>query len=116
MRKLPALRGEKSPVGSWRGSFLLASPLALVLALAGSHADAAFTVPPPAPVLPPPSGSVVHVSTVAQLQNAVGALSSNTTILIAPGTYRLAQPLRIRGGISTVGLRGATNNRDDVVL
>jgi hypothetical protein len=116
MEHLPALRGEKSPAGVRRGSFLLASPLAVVLALAGSRAAVAFTVPPPAPALAPPAGNVVNVATVSQLQNAVAALSSNTTVLIAPGTYRLTQPLRIRNGVSNVALRGATGNRDDVVL
>jgi len=117
MEQLPALRGEKSLAGWLRGSFLLASPFALFLTLAGGTPQAAgFTLPPPVPPLPPPSGNVVNVSTVTQLQNAVAALSSNTTILIAPGTYQLTQTLRIRGGISNVALRGATNNRDDVVL
>ncbi len=116
MQELPALWGEKSPAGRRRGCFLPASPLAVALALTGSHALGAFTVPPPAPPLPPPSGNVVNVSTVAQLQNAVGTLVSNTTIVIAPGTYHLTQTLRIRGGVSNVGLRGATNDRDDVVL
>src|ERR1700737_2444228 len=116
MRKLPALWGEKSPAGRRRGCFLPASPLAVALALIGSQAVSAFTVPPPAPPLPPPSGNVVNVSTVAQLQNAVGALTSNTTIVIASGTYPLTQTLRIRGGVSNVALRGATGNRDDVVL
>ena len=44
---------------------------------------------PPVP-LPAPSGPIVHVSTLAQLQNAVAGIASNTTIVIAPGTYNLA--------------------------
>ncbi len=51
---------------------------------------------PPAP-LPPPTGAVVTVSTVAQLQQAVAALTSNTTIVIAAGTYQLTAPLYING-------------------
>ncbi len=43
----------------------------------------------PAPPLPPPTGTVVNVSTVSQLQNAVAAIASNTTIVIAAGTYNL---------------------------
>lgn len=70
---------------------------------------------PPSP-LPPPTGTVVHVSTVQQLQNAVGSLSSNTTILIASGTYNLTSPLYVNGSFTNVGIRGATGNRDDVVL
>jgi hypothetical protein len=53
---------------------------------------------------------------VSQLQAAVSALASGTTILIQPGTYRLTQQLRIRYGVTNVALRGATGNRNDVVL
>ena len=70
----------------------------------------------PAPPLPPPAGQVVNVSTAAQLQSAVSALSSNTTILIAPGTYVLTTTLYINGTFANVALRGASGNADDVVL
>jgi len=70
---------------------------------------------PPGP-LPPPQGAVVTVSTVAQLQQAVAALTSNTTIVIAAGTYQLTAPLYINGSFANVGIRGATGNRDQVVL
>jgi hypothetical protein len=70
---------------------------------------------PPAP-LPPPTGAVVHVSTVAQLQNAVAGIRSNTTIVVAAGTYQLTAPLYINGTFSNVGIRGTTGNRNDVVL
>jgi hypothetical protein len=70
---------------------------------------------PPAP-LPPLAGAVVTVSTVQQLQNAVASLSSNTTVMIAPGTYNLTSPLYINGTFTDVAIRGATGNRDDVVL
>jgi hypothetical protein len=69
-----------------------------------------------APPLPAPSGSVVTVSTVAALQAAVGSLTSNRTIVIAPGTYQLTSTLWINGSFSNVTIRGATNNRDDVVI
>ena len=65
---------------------------------------------PPAP-LPPPSGAVINVSTVGQLQNAVAAIASNTTILIAPGTYALTSTLYINGSFTNVGIRGATRRR-----
>ena len=42
-----------------------------------------------------PSRAIVDVSTVAQLQAAVGALTSGTTIRIAPGRYALTQELNI---------------------
>jgi hypothetical protein len=70
---------------------------------------------PPAP-LPPPTGAVVHVSTLPQLQQAVASIASNTTIVVAAGTYNLTSPLYINGTFTNVGIRGATGNRDDVVL
>src|SRR5688500_16780603 len=60
--------------------------------------------------------NVVPVSTVAQLQSAVASISSNTTIVIAPGAYNLSAPLYINGSFENVAIRGATGNRDDVVL
>ena len=92
-----------------RGSFVLA-----LLVLTGSAARAGPAAPPAQ--LPPPAGAVVHVATVAQLQNAVASIASNTTILIAPGTYNLATTLYINGTFTNVGIRGATGNRGDVVL
>jgi hypothetical protein len=59
---------------------------------------------------------VVTVSTVAALQAAVTNLVSGTTILIQPGTYALSSTLRIRNGVTGVALRGATDDRDDVVI
>jgi hypothetical protein len=117
MARLPAQRGEES-FALRRGSFLFASHLALgwILSSGVPLPAGAITLPPPAPPLPPPSGSVVNVATVTQLQNAVAALASNTTVLIAPGTYRLTQTLRIRGGLANDALRGSTGNRNDVVL
>jgi hypothetical protein len=90
----------------------------LLIALAAVVLPAMATAGPatPAPTLPAPAGTVVNVSTAAQLQSAVSALSSNTTIVVAPGTYNLTGPLYINGTFTNVGIRGATNNRDDVVL
>ena len=59
---------------------------------------------------------MVRVSTESQLQEAVRNLQSDTTILIAPGTYRLTRTLWINGASSNVALRGESGNRDDVVL
>jgi hypothetical protein len=72
--------------------------------------------PDSAPPLPPPAGSVVNVSTAAQLTAAIGALSSNQTVVIAPGTYVLTSTLWVSGSIANAVIRGATNNRNDVVL
>jgi hypothetical protein len=89
----------------------LAVALALILP-AAAHARSTQSPPP----LPAPAGAVVNVSTDAQLQAAVRNITSNTTIVLAPGTYALSSTLYINGTFSNVGLRGATNNRDDVVL
>ena len=100
------MKGESSAI---RASLLL---VWLVLTAGAATAGPAV---PPAP-LPPPAGTVVRVATVTQLQNAVAAIASNTTILIAPGTYNLTATLYINGTFTNVGIRGATGNRDDVVL
>ena len=68
------------------------------------------------PPLPPPTGAVVNVSTEKALQAAVQNLSSNTTIVLAPGTYQLTSTLWINGNLANIGIRGSTNSRDDVVL
>jgi hypothetical protein len=87
--------------------------LSFVLAT-GSLAFAGPAIPPSP--LPPPTGIVVNVSSLSQLQNAVASIASNTTIVIAPGTYNLNGPLYINGSFTNVGIRGATGNRDDAVL
>lgn len=92
--------------------------LALVgtLAVAPSGARTYAASPDSAPALPAPSGPVINVSTEAQLQNAVASAPSGATILIAPGTYQLSGTLYFNRSVSDVVLRGATNNRTDVVL
>jgi hypothetical protein len=87
--------------------------LVAILAAAARAGAAWPSVPPP---LPPPAGRVVRVSTEAALQAAVSGIASNTTIVIAAGTYRLSHTLALSGPLSNVGIRGATGNRDDVVL
>jgi len=69
----------------------------------------------PAPPLAAPAGAIVNVSTEAQLQSAVRTLASNTTIVIAPGTYVLTRTLYVKG-VTNVGIRGATADSDDVVV
>jgi hypothetical protein len=68
------------------------------------------------PALPSPSGRVVNVSTKTQLEDAIASLTSDTTVMIAPGTYQLTSPLYIKGPLTNVTVRGATSYRDDVVL
>lgn len=76
-----------------------------------SPAMAAGTCAP----FPAADGATVTVSTTAELQNAVNNLTSGTTILIADGTYELTNTLNLRG-VSNVVIRGASGNRDAVVL
>ena len=71
---------------------------------------------PSAPPLPDRGSRTVPVSTVAQLQQAVSQLSSDTTIVLRPGTYRLTSTLYVRGNLRNVAIRGATDNREDVVI
>src|SRR5919198_2716292 len=78
----------------------------------GGHIRAATAVP----ALPPPTGAVVNVSTESQLQAAIQQLASNTTILIAPGTYQLTSTLYINGSYTNVTIRGSVGDRDSVVL
>ena len=84
-----------------------------LLSRAGSSAAAPAR---PAPAIPPPSGTIVNVSTEVQLRDAVASLASNTTIVVAPGTYSLRDALYVNGTFTNIGIRGATGNSDDVVL
>jgi hypothetical protein len=68
------------------------------------------------PKLEAPKGTVVRVRTEAELQDAVRKLQSGTTILIEPGSYRLTNTLVIRGGVKNVAIRGASDDRNRVVL
>jgi hypothetical protein len=43
-------------------------------------------------------------------------ITSNVTIVLAPGTYRLTRSLYFSGAFKDIGIRGATGNADDVVL
>ncbi len=66
------------------------------------------------PALPPPTGATETVSTEADLRNRAYNAPANTTILIAPGVYAMNDFVYVvHNGIA---LRGATGNRDDVIL
>ena len=67
------------------------------------------------PPLPPPTGTVVRVSTVAALVAAVNNAASGTTILLADGTYALDGGY-LRFEIPGVTLRSASGNKEAVVL
>ena len=67
------------------------------------------------PSLPPPSGAIVDVSTVAQLLDAVDNAVSDTTIRLADGDYHLdGQVLRL--DVPHVTLRSASGDRGTVTL
>ena len=52
----------------------------------------------------------------AALENAVASIASNTTMMIAPGTYPISSTLYINGSFTNVAVHGATGNRKDVVI
>jgi hypothetical protein len=68
------------------------------------------------PALPQPTGNIVTVATVDELQSAVANLESGTTIMVADGVYDLTNTLVIDGGLSDVAIRGASGDRQAVVL
>ena len=77
---------------------------------------ALFGRPPQSPPPLPLTGRIVNVATEPQLQNAIRNLASNTTIVLAAGTYHLTRTLAIDGRFSNVVIRGASTDRDAVVL
>jgi hypothetical protein len=101
----------------------LAVPVLLALALSAAAAmrpDATQAAPRRiAPALcaplPPSSGNVVTVSSVAQLQNAVNGAAAGTTILVQDGTYNLDGGY-LRIAAPNVTLRSASGNPQAVVI
>ena len=79
----------------------------------GRRASCSFTV---TVTSVPQAPGTVTVTSASELHTAIDALTSGTTILIRPGTYRLARELRIRNGVTNVTVKGSTGNRDDVVI
>lgn len=65
--------------------------------------------------LPPSGSTLVHVSTVTTLQDAVNNATAGTTILIADGIYNL-NGVYLRLDTPGVTLRSASGNRDAVIL
>ena len=69
------------------------------------------------PALPPPTGHIVNVSTVEDLQDAINTATSGTTILVADGTYNLGQNGHYLWlDTPNVTLRSASGNREAVIL
>ena len=78
---------------------------------------AGYDDPPPLP--PPIPADTITVSSVSQLISAVGSLQSGKTISLAAGTYNLSgvtDALYVPQGITNWSIRGATGDRDDVVI
>ena len=90
----------------YRSLRLAAAAGFLVVGTCASTANQAEAGPArPAPSLPAPNGPVLHVTTEPELQTAMQQLESNTTIVLAPGTYRLTRSLYVNGTDSHVGIR-----------
>jgi hypothetical protein len=66
------------------------------------------------PALEPPAGTIISVSTEADLRYQAYNASAGTTILIAPGLYRMGSYIHIVN--SGMVLRSASGRRDDVIL
>jgi Right handed beta helix region len=64
----------------------------------------------------PPAARTVTVATEPALQAAIAALTSGTTVVLAPGRYRLTATLRIAGNLTGVVITGATGLATDVIL
>ena len=98
----------------WR--FILVGVCLITLAAAEPIGLAAPAIDPQACApLPPPSGTIVNVSTVSQLENAVNSAAAGTTIRIADGTYNL-NGVYLRIDVPNVTLRSASGNREAVIL
>src|SRR5438094_10034184 len=95
---------------------LFTRPAASLLSLLSLAVSSSAAPARPAPALAPASGTVVNVSTEGQLQAAVASISSNRTIVVAPGTYILSNALYINGTFTNVGIRGAAGNSAAGVL
>ena len=66
--------------------------------------------------LPPPSGHIVHVSTLQELNGAVHSAAPGDTILIADGTYNFGSGDYLRIAQQNITLRSASEDRNAVIL
>ncbi len=99
-----------------RLSYSLRSLLLLILGLAVPLAAAPPTAPwfPKAPPLPPPTGQIIRVSTVAQLFKAAEEIRPGGTILLEDGRYRMTRYFELH--TDNVTLRSASRDRNAVIL
>jgi len=90
--------------------------LSVTIAPASSGSGQVFPNNVNPPALPAPTGTVITVSTVTQLQNAVANLQSGQTILISPGNYNLTGTLYVPQNLTNIAIRGASGKASDVVI
>ncbi len=106
--------------------YVLLISLVILMAVAGFAPPVVFSAHQKAPAaglnnprfcpsLPPPTGTVVQVTTVTALVAAVNNAAAGTTILLADGTYALDGGY-LRFEVPGVTLRSASGNREAVVL
>lgn len=101
---------------------LLLLPVAAGIPLAGAglaRTEGPLSVPsqswlPRAPRLPPPSGEVSRVGTVAELYAVAARVKPGATILLAEGRYVLSRYLELRA--DKITLRGESGDRSRVIL
>jgi Right handed beta helix region/FG-GAP-like repeat len=106
-------RGNLKPIFPWLIGIALFGEIACTIFGGALAAQAALTKACTGPTLPI-TGSVVQVSTEAQLQTAVSSAQPGTTVLIANGTYNLSRTLLVNN-VNNVTIRGASGC-DGVVL
>jgi hypothetical protein len=106
-------RVKLNPILSWLVGAVLFCEIAGSAPRIALAAQVAVTKACNAPTLPV-TGSVVQVSTEAQLQAAMNNLQPGTTVLVANGTYNLSNTLHV-SNVANVTIRGASGC-DDVVL
>ena len=85
------------------------------------HAEASpiYGYDHPLPLAPPDPADTITVTNVSELISAVSNLQTGNTISLAPGIYDLSgsvEALYVPQGITDWAIRGATGNRDDIVI
>lgn len=93
--------------------FLLAAIAGLALALAPAAASQPEWMPKPPPLRP--SGKIVRVASVDELDDAVRFASDGDTILVADGVYQLDRLLHLRGRTG-VTIRGESEDPAKAVI
>ena len=112
-----AWSGTKATSGSQStGNLTATATYSLACTGAGGSASQSATVTVTPPSTTPPPSSSVNVSNVSGLQSAIAGLTSNTTVLLADGTYNLTGTLYLPQNISNVTIKGASGNRDAVII